>query len=719
MLATLLFSSAALAQTAVPPSAGDGLTTATAYQITELGNLVWLGEQAGSQTVGMYYTMMNDIDASVTATWPGGFLPICAGRISDPDITSFRGVFDGNGHKIVGLTINLPPQPGNPNSTSEYVGLFGWLGWGGVIKDLGLQGGTVLGTVAGALVGRERDGTGTILRCWASGTVTGQGYYSTFLDLWMRSFAGGLVGGNDGGEIKDSYATGAVMGDTAGGLAGIDSGALTNCYATGLTNGASGLTVGGLVGQGSSPVSCYWDTETTGQSTSAGGTGKTTAEMEQQATFVGWDFAIVWAIAPGINNGYPYLRALGAAATGPNEPTAPTPADRATGQALDVALTWQNGGGASSYDVYLDTANPPMTRVAASQTETSYTPPSSLGYATTYFWRIDATNAVGTTPGEVWSFTTLAPPNRATAPSPADGATGQAADVALSWQNGGGATSYDVYLDTANPPATQVATAQTETSYAPPASLAYGTTYFWRIDATNAAGSAAGDVWSFRTVPAPVVPGHFLSQSVRSSHSEKWDAKDARVVGKDAYSFSGKMQLTTGSLASLSNATTLTLVLGDDVTSGAACEVFKRSLSAATKSTLAGHPTAKKPKDPTRGGSVTFVELQPNSTKKARVVSIKWTKTGLLTATVLGTPPPASWDAANPADPAEHRVVQNVADLCDAVKWPAGAAAGVAVPALVEITGVFADADTVTCAGKKGVRSSDGADLVGWSVSGK
>jgi hypothetical protein len=633
----------------VPPAAGDGLTTATAYRITELGNLLWLQEQTDAGlTSGTYYALANDIDARVTATWNDdgttsttsdtcvGFRPI--GYMGK----SFKGIFDGEGHAIVGLTVNRP----NRNS----VGLFADIERA-TIRNLALRGGTVSGGAsAGALAGVS--GGSTVTGCSASTTVTAQFY---FWPPWYGyTQAGGLIGFSSNDAIAGSSATGAVVGDYAGGLVGesyasaitncyalgrargswdvgglqgeCDLGSIRNCYAAGQVVDGFSIRTGGLVARATSAtVSCsYWDVEATSQTASAGGTGKTTAEMKEQATFLEWDFAAVWAIAPDTNQGYPYLRPP--VAHQPNKPVGPSPANGATDRPLDTTLAWQNGGGATSYDVYFDTANPPVTRVAASQTETSYTPPSSLGYATTYFWRIDATNAAGTAPGDVWSFT---------------------------------------------------------------------------------------------TVPTPIVPGHFLSSSVRSSHSEKWDAKDARVVGKDAYSFSGKMLLPLGSLASLSNATTLTLVLGDAVTSGAACEVFERPLSAATKSTLAGHPTAKKPKDPARGGSVTFVELQPGSAKKARVVSIKWTKTGLLTATVLGTPSPASWDPANPPDPAEHRKVENIADLCDGTAWPAGAATGVAVPALVEITGVVADADTVTCAGKKGVKSSDGGDLVGWSISGK
>ena len=51
--------------------------------------------------------------------------------------------------------------------------------------------------------------------------------------------------------------------------------------------------VGGLVGGFGGPVyNSFWDVETSGQSFSAGGTGKTTADMQNTSTFLeaGWDF---------------------------------------------------------------------------------------------------------------------------------------------------------------------------------------------------------------------------------------------------------------------------------------------------------------------------------------------------------------------------------------------------------------------------------------------
>ena len=87
----------------------------------------------------------------------------------------------------------------------------------------------------------------------------------------------------------------------------LNGGTLSNSYAAGSVSGSS--KVGGLVGtsSGSAQVaSSYFDTQATGQSSSAGGTGETTVQMMQQATYVGWDFTNTWGIYAGTS--YPYLQ---------------------------------------------------------------------------------------------------------------------------------------------------------------------------------------------------------------------------------------------------------------------------------------------------------------------------------------------------------------------------------------------------------------------------
>ena len=70
-------------------------------------------------------------------------------------------------------------------------------------------------------------------------------------------------------------------------------------------------------------------------------------------------------------------------------------------------LSWANGDGATGYDVYFDTVNPPVTKVSSNQASTTFA--STAAYSTTYFWRINPINGSGTTTGDVLSFTTSTP----------------------------------------------------------------------------------------------------------------------------------------------------------------------------------------------------------------------------------------------------------------------------------------------------------------------
>ena len=106
---------------------------------------------------------------------------------------------------------------------------------------------------------------------------------------------GGLVGYNNGGIIANSYSTSITEGDTSvGGLIGINTGTVENSYSNGAVTGVNH--VGGLIGDdpyaaNGIVINSYWNTETSGQSSSAGGTGKTTAELQKILTFSGWDIA--------------------------------------------------------------------------------------------------------------------------------------------------------------------------------------------------------------------------------------------------------------------------------------------------------------------------------------------------------------------------------------------------------------------------------------------
>ena len=118
---------------------------------------------------------------------------------------------------------------------------------------------------------------GTIHNCYAKGNVSATGGTS--------NYAGGFV---DDNQTADST--------------------ITNCYSTGTTTGASG-DAGFCQTNSGTITNSFWDTETSSDAASDGGTGKTTAQMNTKATFTdaNWNFTALWGILSTVNSGYPYL----------------------------------------------------------------------------------------------------------------------------------------------------------------------------------------------------------------------------------------------------------------------------------------------------------------------------------------------------------------------------------------------------------------------------
>ncbi len=101
-------------------------------------------------------------------------------------------------------------------------------------------------------------------------------------------------------------------------------------------------------------------------------------------------------------------------------------------------------------------------------------------------------------------------PVQAREPQPAAGATGVNLDAALDWRPGRQAVSHQVYFGSdkdAVAAGTVPAVTVTEHGYSP-ASLQFGTTYYWKVNEVNdAAGPTSweGEVWSFTTRQYAVV----------------------------------------------------------------------------------------------------------------------------------------------------------------------------------------------------------------------
>ena len=103
---------------------------------------------------------------------------------------------------------------------------------------------------------------------------------------------------------------------------------------------------------------------------------------------------------------YTVVISLFDAGQAPNQATNPSPPHGASNVSINSNVSWLNGGGATSYDVYFGTdPTPDAGEFQGNQIPTSFDP-GTLGYGTDYYWRIDAVNDYGTTTGDVWHFTT-------------------------------------------------------------------------------------------------------------------------------------------------------------------------------------------------------------------------------------------------------------------------------------------------------------------------
>ncbi|UGV41697.1 fibronectin type III domain-containing protein [Methanococcoides orientis] len=286
---------------------GDG-SAGNPYQISTIEQL-----QNMSTALSANYILINDIDASETISWNSnaGFVPIGSSS------SHFTGSFNGSGYVITGLHINRP--------STSYIGLFGYVGSSSELNNVWLEHVNITGVdYVGGLVGWN---DGSVIQSHSNGNITGFDYVGGLVGVNLGSVdqsystgdvsgdydVGGLLGYNDFETVSNSYSTCNVTGiSIIGGLVGeCWDGEILNSYSAGYVTGSD--SVGGLVGYDMFEListNSYWDTQTSGQSTSPVGTGKTTAEMKTQSTFVGWDFSSIWSMDDSINSGYPYLLQL-------------------------------------------------------------------------------------------------------------------------------------------------------------------------------------------------------------------------------------------------------------------------------------------------------------------------------------------------------------------------------------------------------------------------
>ena len=277
------------------------------------------------------YELRRNLDFTVASSYQSGTVNTdwtgTKGWSPMPSSGDFSAIFEGNGYTISNLQIN--------RDSDSNVGLFRSTSETTIIKNVGLLDVDVEGdTNVGALAGRS---AGNIINSYVTGTVVGAKnvgglvgqnngqIISSFVNTMVSgsvNYIGGLVGVNNG-VIENTYTGGSVTSGglldppAVGGLVGDNGGSIKNSYTISVATVASERNdlLGGLVGSGDgSSIYSYWDNEVSMQPTrSAGGTSKTTAELQYptapstdtKAVYYGWS-SDAWDF--GNSQQYPTLR---------------------------------------------------------------------------------------------------------------------------------------------------------------------------------------------------------------------------------------------------------------------------------------------------------------------------------------------------------------------------------------------------------------------------
>ncbi|MBI5806530.1 hypothetical protein HZA73_10900 [candidate division TA06 bacterium] len=205
-----------------------------------------------------------------------------------------------------------------------------------------------------------------------------------------------------------------------------------------------------------------------------------------------------------------------AAVEPPAAPVLNLPANNAIEQSLSPTLSWLASSGAASYTLHLaaDSLFSNLIKYPSGLTATSLTL-SGLLNSTTYYWRVNASNNAGTSPWSVWHrFTTTATlkPAQPVLLFPADGDTGISKSPALIWKTVSGANSYELQVATSNsfyPASIFISLSGLADTASCLLGLAPGVTYYWRVNASNVAGTsewANTGYFTTTTNPAPEPP---------------------------------------------------------------------------------------------------------------------------------------------------------------------------------------------------------------------
>ncbi|MCL1845343.1 MAG: cellulase family glycosylhydrolase [Defluviitaleaceae bacterium] len=230
-----------------PP--GNG-TAGNPWQIFTRDDLEWVAAGTSARLSG-HFLVMNDIDAR--ADGGGVNNSVMIGNVNNP----FMGTFDGDNHTITlnidtyEYDVGLFGEVSGPNAAVQNVNV------SGNVTGVGFVGSLVGALTDGAVVENSHSSANVTAELYAGGLVgilldaaVRNSSASGNVEVLGNGAGGLLAWVDDDSIVENSFATGNVTGagNMVGGLVGISSGVIVNTFATGNVISPNSMGVGGLVG---------------------------------------------------------------------------------------------------------------------------------------------------------------------------------------------------------------------------------------------------------------------------------------------------------------------------------------------------------------------------------------------------------------------------------------------------------------------------------------
>ena len=207
------------------------------YEISSGDDLAYLAAQVngGTDYAGQYFILTQNIDLNGSEWTPIGKIEI---NETSSTQNAFNGIFDGGGFTVSNVAISVK---------TVTAGLFGYVGTGGSVENLTVSGLNVSFTTSEGDLGY---GGAVAYNEGAVASVTVEDLDINAPDYFVGGIAGYNAGEYNAGEVTSCTLSSviAVDADTVGGIVGINAGTVTACLSSASITSESTEKAGGIVG---------------------------------------------------------------------------------------------------------------------------------------------------------------------------------------------------------------------------------------------------------------------------------------------------------------------------------------------------------------------------------------------------------------------------------------------------------------------------------------